>query len=259
MSEFSKIRVLIVDDEPLGREMLDRMLESYDEVEIVGNAKNGSEAVVAINSLQPDLIFLDIQMPDFDGFAVLNDIPKENQPAVIFVTAYDEYALRAFEIHALDYLLKPYNRRRFEESFGRALKLLSDHQPISINKEIMSLLSENVPSEQFIERVIIKLDGRVFFLKTEELVWVEAEGHYVLLHTLEKKYIFREGISKLEQKLNPRTFRRISRSAIINLDFVRELQPWAHGNYRVVLKNGIKLKLSQRYRKNIVQYFGGSL
>ena len=236
------------------------MLESYREVEIVGECKNGTEAVEKITRKKPDLVFLDIKMPDFDGFSVIENIPEDEKPAIIFVTAYDQYAIRAFEINALDYLLKPYDRKRFEQSFKRALKQINTRQSEAFNKQIISLLSENsAPDENYVERFIIKTAGRIFFLKTDEILWIEAEGNYVFLHTSEAKYIFREGISKLENKLNPQKFRRIARSVIVNLEYVRELQPLFRGDYQVLLKNGTELKLSHRYRKNLIQHFGGSL
>ena len=259
MTENHKIRVLIVDDEPLGRTLVRRMLDAHTEVEIVGEATSGREAVTAIETETPDLVFLDVQMPETDGFAVLEAV-RGKQPAIIFVTAYDEYAVRAFEVNALDYLLKPYDRKRFEQAFERAVRqILQNQKETSVGEQILSLLSETKSPEKFIERFIIKASGRVFFLKAEEIMWIEAEGNYVLLHTLHKKHIFREAIGSLEQKLNPHKFCRISRSLIVNLDFVRELQPFFRGDYQVILQNGTELKLSHRYRQNVNRYFGGSI
>ena len=258
MSENNKIRVLIVDDEALGRTLVRRMLDAHQEVEIVGEATSGQEAIAAIETDAPDLVFLDVQMPETDGFAVLETM-KGKQPAIIFVTAYDEFAVRAFEVNALDYLLKPYDRKRFEQAFERAVRQIQNQKNTSVGEQILSLLSETRIPAQFIERFIIKASGRIFFLKAEEVVWISSEGNYVLLHTAPKNHIFREAISNLEQKLNPHKFRRINRSAIVNLDFVRELQPWFRGDHKVILQNGTELKLSHRYRQNLNRNFGGSI
>lgn len=258
MSENPKIRVLIVDDEPLGRMFVRRMLETHPEVEIIGEATTGREAVAAIEAKTPDLVFLDVQMPETNGFAVLENV-NGKQPAIVFVTAYDEYAVRAFEVNALDYLLKPYDRKRFEQAFERAVRQIQNQKDNSVGEQILSLLSETRTPAQFIERFIIKASGRIFFLKAEEVVWISSEGNYVLLHAPPKNHIFREAISNLEQKLNPQKFRRINRSAIVNLDFVRELQPWFRGDHKVILQDKTELKLSHRYRQNLNQNFGGSL
>jgi two-component system LytT family response regulator len=259
LTENRKIRVLIVDDEPLGRMMVRRMLDAgAAEVEIVGECENAREATAAIETERPDIVFLDVQMPGEDGFAVLENL-KENLPVIVFVTAYDEYAVRAFETGALDYLLKPYDRKRFERAFERAVKQINNQKNDLIGEQILSLLTETKSPEKYIERFIIKASGRVFFLKAEEVVWISAEGNYVLLHAPPKNHIFRETISSLEQKLNPRKFRRINRSAIVNLDFIRELQPWFRGDHKVILQDGTELKLSHRFRQNLNQNFGGSL
>lgn len=261
MSASRKIKILIVDDEPLGRTLVRRMLEAHAaEVEIVGEAESGREAVAAIEQHQPDLIFLDVQMPEIDGFAVLERL-GDNQPVVIFVTAYDAYAVRAFETGALEYLLKPYDRKRFEQAFGRAVRQIETRKNSFDAEKIISLLSESKsPAAPFIERFIIKTNGRVFFLNAEEVVWIEAEGNYVLLNTATaKKHIFRETLTNIEQSLNPQKFRRVNRSAIVNLDFIRELQPWFRGDYQIILKDGTELKLSHRFRENLTQHLGGSL
>jgi two-component system LytT family response regulator len=260
LSENRKIRVLIVDDEPLGRTLVRRMLDTRtEEVEIIGEAASGREAIEAIENDSPDLVFLDVQMPDADGFAVLENTNQEKFPAIIFVTAYDRFAVRAFEVNALDYLLKPYDRKRFDQAFNRAISQIQNQKSSHYSEQILSMLSETKSSEKNIERFIIKSGGRVFFVKAEEVVWISSEGNYVLLHTPEKKHIFRETISNIEQRLNPHKFCRISRSAIVNLDFVRELQALFRGDYNVILQNGTHLKLSHRYRKNLTQYFGGSI
>lgn len=259
MLENKKIRILIVDDEPLGRKMVRGMLKDRKDVEIIGECENGTEAVTQIKSANPDLVFLDVQMPETSGFDVLEQIAGEKQPAVVFVTAYNEYAIRAFEVNAADYLLKPYDRERFEQAFLRAAQQIRSRSSEEINEQLLAFLSANRPSEQFIERFIIKNGGRVFFLKTDEIYWIEAEQNYVMLHTRREKHLFREAISRLEQTLNPQKFQRISRSVIVNLDYVEELQPFFRGNYLVILEDGTELKLSHRYRQNLNKYLAGSL
>jgi len=257
--ERSNIKILIVDDEPLGRKMVYQMLTIHHDIKIVGECENGEEAIAKTLSLNPDLIFLDIQIPKIDGFGVLKQIENEKQPAIIFVTAYDEYAIRAFEVNACDYLLKPYNQERFDQALERGIQQIRRQNTSSINEQLREFLSENKTSEKFIERFIIKKRGRVFFLKSEEILWIEAEGNYVFMHTPREKHLFREAISRLAERLNPQKFQRIGRSAIVNLDFVQEMQPWFRGNYKVILKNGTELKLSPHYRENVNEYFAGHL
>ncbi|NNE98093.1 MAG: response regulator transcription factor [Pyrinomonadaceae bacterium] len=260
MTTESKIRVLIVDDEPLGRNMLRQMLELRSDVRIVGECLNGEEAAEMAIGAMPDMVFLDVQMPKVNGFEFLEKIAGEDQqPAVIFVTAFDEYAIRAFDVNAADYLLKPYSQERFDQAFERAVQQIENRGANEINAQLRKFLAERKSPEQFVERFVIKSGGRVFFLKEDEVFWIEAEGNYVLLHTKDTNHIFREAISKLEQKLNPHKFQRIGRSTIVNIDYVSELQPWFRGNYRVILKDGTELKLSPHYRPTVNKYFGGSL
>ncbi len=259
MSKNEKIRALIVDDEPLGRKMVRQMLNTHPEIEITGECQNGLDAIKETELMNPDLVFLDIHMPQINGFEYLEQLPKEEQPAIIFVTAYDEYAIRAFEVNACDYLLKPYNQERFDQALERGTQQIRHQNADDINEQLRDFLSENRAAEKFIERFIIKKSGRVFFLKSEEILWIEAEGNYVLMHTAREKHLFREAISRLAETLNPQKFQRIGRSTIVNLDFVQEMQPWFRGNYKVILRNGTELKLSPHYRENVNDYFAGSL
>jgi two-component system, LytTR family, response regulator len=255
----AKIRALIVDDEPLARSMVRRMLDGHADIELIGECESGEEAVAAIQTLQPDLVFLDVQMPGRDGFAVIEALAAARLPHIIFITAYDQYAVRAFDVHALDYLLKPFDRERFEQSLQRAVRQIKAEQSGELNERIFALLAERQPAATYLERFIIKGDGRVFFLKAEEIEWVEAEGNYVVLHAGGKRHLFREAISNLETRLDPRRFQRIGRSAIVNLDCIRELQPWFRGDYKIILHNGTELKLSHRFRDKLNKHLGGSL
>ncbi len=254
-----KIKVLIVDDERPARSIIRRLLEGRPDVEVVGECENGLEAVAAIESKKPNLVFLDVQMPELDGFAVIESLSAKALPSIIFVTAYEQHAVRAFEIHALDYLLKPFDSERFEQALGRAIAQIENQQQGDLGGRLLSLLSARDGATNYLERLIIKSNGRVFFLNTAEIFWIEAQGNYVLLHTEEGKHSFREPISSLESKLEPRRFRRVGRSAIVNLEYVRELQTWSRGDYKIVLKNGAQLKLSHRFRENLTKHLGGNL
>ena len=261
-----EIKVLIVDDERPARTMIRSLLAGHDRIEIVGECENGLEAVSAIKAKQPDLVFLDVQMPETDGFQVLENLAGDALlPHIVFVTAYDQYAVRAFEKGALDYLLKPFDRERFEQALRRAVSQIQSRKQDDFSERLLTLLNEHrgggggSEASGFLERLIIKANGRVFFLKTADVFWIEAEGNYVVLHTEKQKHYFREPISSLESKLDSRRFRRIGRGTIVNLEAVSELQAWSRGDYLVLLKNGTQLKLSHRYRENLAKHFGGSL
>jgi two-component system LytT family response regulator len=250
---------LIVDDEPLARKMVRVMLRGHTGIEVIGECENGLEAITAILTDNPDIVFLDVQMPEIDGFEVLEGCKSEHLPLIIFVTAYDQYAVRAFEINALDYLLKPYDQERFEQALERACQQVHSGRSGHFNERILALLEQTQARASYLERLIIKTEGRIFFLRTEEIEWIEAEGNYVSLHVGKKRYFFREAISSLETHLDPRKFQRIQRSAIVNIDYINELQPWSRGDYRVILRDGTQLKLSHRYRENLDKQLGGTL
>lgn len=250
------IRVLIVDDEPLAREMLREMLQEDRQVEIVGESTNGREAVAAIRAQSPDLIFLDVQMPEVGGFEVLEALNKDPIPHVIFVTAYDQYAVRAFEVHALDYLLKPFDRDRFEVSWQRAKAQVWRERNGGMDQRILSLLEELKAGTKYLERLVIKAGGRIYFLETTDIEWIEAEGNYVSVHSGKKAHLLRETISSLESQLDPKQFVRIHRSSIVRIDRIQELQPWFHGEYRIILHSGTQLTLSRNYREKLQEALG---
>jgi len=258
MSSSKCIRTLIVDDESLARERIREMLESDPEIEIVGDCANGKEAIQAISKLKPDLIFLDVEMPGIDGFQVLQSLESAEMPAVIFVTAYDQYAVRAFEIYALDYLLKPFDRERFQGSVRRAKEQLLKMSD-SMNERILSALEQIKTRPVHLERLVIKMNGHVFFIKAAEIDWLEAEGNYVRLHSGKESYLLRDTISALEAQLDPKQFLRVHRSAIVNIDRIQELQPWFHGEYRIILREGVQLTLSRSYREKLHELLGRSL
>jgi two-component system, LytTR family, response regulator len=256
MADGKPIRVLLVDDEPLAREMIREMFKDDVEVEIVGECVNGREAVEAIQEHNPDLIFLDVQMPEVGGFEVLEALKSLPMPHVIFVTAYDQYAVRAFEVHALDYLLKPFDRERFESAWRRAKAQILASRNGEMDQRILAILEELKAGSKFLERLVIKSGGRVFFLDTDDIDWIEAEGNYVSVHTGKKSHLLRETISSLENQLDPKKFLRIHRSSIVKIDRIKELQPWFHGEYRVLLMDGTQLTLSRNYRENLQGVLG---
>jgi two-component system, LytTR family, response regulator len=241
------IRTLIIDDEPLARRKIREFLKQDREIEIVGECGNGVQAVEVVRSAAPDLLFLDVQMPGMDGFAVLEELDREQLPFVIFVTAYDKYAVKAFEVRALDYLLKPFHRERFAHATARA-KAQIRASASDFSTQIRDLIQELRPPARCLERVIIKTAGTVLFLKTEEIDWISAEENYVRLHCGKSSYLMREKISNLEAQLDPGRFQRIHRSTIVNLDRILKLHAVSHGDYQVVLQDGTELMLSRAYR-----------
>lgn len=256
MTEDLPIRVLLVDDEPLARSVLREMLQDDPQAEIVGECGNGREAVEAINSQSPELVFLDVQMPGLGGFEVIEELGKGKIPYVVFVTAYDQYAIRAFEVHALDYILKPFDRERFERSWQRARDQILRDRNGGTNQRILALLEDLKAGNKYLERLVIKASGRIYFLETNEIDWVEADGNYVSVHSGKKTHLLRETISSLEQQLDPKKFVRIHRSSIVRLDRIRELKPWFHGEYRIILLDGTQLTLSRNYRDRLQEALG---
>ena len=254
-----RIRVLVVDDEMLAREKIRTMVEGDPEIEIIGECVNGVEAIEAVQNLRPDLMLLDVQMPQIDGFAVLAALKSDHLPQVIFITAFDHYAVHAFEVHALDYLLKPFDRERFNAALEHAKAHIRGTRNGHLDQRILSLLKQIEADSKYLERLVVKTGGRVFFLLTDEIDWIEAEGNYVNVHTAQKSYLLRESISSLEAQLDPKQFIRIHRSTIVTLRRIKELQSWSHGEYRVILHDGTELTLSRNYRENLQNVLGNNL
>lgn len=252
-----RIKTLIVDDEPLARERIRSLLASDPDFEILGEAGNGEEAVIAIDGERPDLLFLDVQMPGLDGFQVLEAIGAEEMPVTIFVTAYDQYAIRAFEVHALDYLLKPFDRQRFQQTLDRAKSVLQQQaQAPELNQRLLSLISDFRTPARPVERLVVKAQGRVYFVATHEIDWIEAAGNYLKLHVGANEHLIRETMNAIEERLDPSQFVRIHRSTIVNIERVKELQPWFHGDFVVLLKDGQQLTLSRNYREKVQERLG---
>jgi two-component system LytT family response regulator len=251
-----KIRTVIVDDEPLARQGVRRLLEEDTDVEVVGEAEDGLEAVDLLRERHPDLVFLDIQMPEKDGFEVLSALEPDALPLVVFVTAYDQHALHAFEVHALDYLLKPFDADRFRETLGRAKGRLQKHNGGELTDRILTMLGQLQGDQGKLDRFLIKAGGRITFLRTEEVEWIEAQGDYVCLHAGGKKHLLREKMADLESRLPADRFLRIHRSTIVNIDRIREMQPLFYGEYAVLLQDGTRLTLSRSYRDRVFQRLG---
>lgn len=240
MSTEHRIRTLIVDDEPLARRNVAILLQRDPEIEVVGECGSGKEALAAIRSNVPDLVFLDVQMPDCDGFDVLEMLGKTLSPALIFVTAFDQYALRAFEAGALDYLLKPFDNTRFDRALARAKEQIA--------------LTRMLPRKT--DRIVVKSGGEVLFIRLVEIDWIEADDYYACLHVSGKKRLVRRSLAELERDLEAAKFCRIHRSAIVNLDRIKTLKLNAEGEYNVVLENGSELPLSRRHRKDLESRLG---
>ncbi len=246
------MRVLIVDDEPPARELLREVLGTMSGVEVVGEAGDGLAAAAAIDELRPDLVFLDVRMPELDGFGVLAALPEGRLPLVVFVTAFDSYAARAFDVHAVDYVLKPFDRERLAEAVARARERLTSARHPDEEQRLASLLEALAPRRRTLERVLVRAAGRFEFVRTAEVDWVEAAGNYVTLHVGRRTPLLRQTINGFEQQLDRCRFRRIHRSWIVNLDRVQEIRPSVAGEYEVVLQDGAVLRVSRSYRQNLL-------
>jgi two-component system LytT family response regulator len=246
-----KIRALIVDDEPPARELIAMLLRDEPDVEVVGECANGRSAVAAIERFSPDLVFLDVQMPGLDGFGVLAKLPPERWPLVVFVTAHDKHALRAFEVHALDYLLKPFEYERLREAVGRARAKLNPRDGGAEQTRLLALLEELQSRAQSWDRVVVREAKRMTFLKPDEIDWIEAEGNYVCLHAGAKSYLLRETMHAVEGRLAGKKFLRVSRSTLVNLERIKEWQPLFHGDSVLILKDGTRLTVTRVYREKL--------
>lgn len=286
-----RVRVLIVDDESLARQRVRRLVLNEVGVEVVGEAESGHDAVAMIRALQPDLVCLDVQMPGLDGFGVLRELDGGHVPMVLFVTAYDEHAQRAFDVHAVDYVLKPVDEDRFKAAFDKARKQRANAVAAERLGELLATVRRladggaaladaagddadegngytgaiaiqgmagagAASGARYASRILVKQDGRMFFVKTTEIDWIEADRNYVRLHVGKTAHTIRERISHLEETLDPRVFARIHRSTIVNLNRVREMQQWFSGDYVVILEDGTRLRLSRHYRDRVEKQVG---
>jgi two-component system LytT family response regulator len=246
-----KIRVLIAEDEPLARERIRSLLEEEPDVQIVAECADGRSAVESIRASDPDLVFLDVNMPELNGFEVLRDVGPDNMPPVVFVTAYDHFAVQAFDAHALDYVLKPFDEDRFRTAVERAREALVRKAPGTLDRRLNDLLQGLAARPHYLERLAVKSGGKIIFLKTDEVTWIGAEGNYARLHAGKRSYLMRETMSNLESRLDPGRFIRIHRSTIVSTDAIAELEPLFQGDYVVVLRDGTRLTSSRGYRANL--------
>ena len=268
------IRALIVDDEPAARDAIRSLLAGDGEIHIVGECADGRSALRAIATTSPDLLFLDVQMPEMDGFTMLRQIDPAHLPVVVFVTAFDQYALRAFDVHATDYLLKPFDDERFREAVSRAKQSVRAGQLGRLSEELRALLDGVTPSAAptstaggggggggvgggpYLKRLVIKSGGRVTLLNVRDIDWIEAEGDYVKIHVGKAWHLLRETMKRLEAQFDPARFVRIHRSTIVNVERIKELQPYFRGEYVVILHDGKSLKLSRGYKEHLESVLG---
>ena len=249
------IRALVVDDELLARRTIRRLVGKSAGVEIVGECGDGESAVRAIQESKPDLVFLDIQMPEMDGFRVLSKIGVDQMPVTIFITAYDRFALRAFDANAIDYLLKPVGKARFDRALTRVKQRIAGKVDSGEVKRIISVLEQLATTQKYPNRMAIPQNGRIIFVATNNIDWIQAEGNYVRLHIGSREHELRETLTELGEKLNPAQFLRIHRSTIVNIERIKEIQAWFHGHHRVLLENGTELRMS-RYQHEIARKLG---
>jgi two-component system, LytTR family, response regulator len=249
------LRALTVDDEPLTRRALRRLLQPHTDVELIAECADGEAAMTVIATQQPDLVFLDVQMPEMDGFEVVQRVGLDNMPVTIFVTAYDRYALQAFDVNAIDYLLKPISRERFERALARARQRIAGDLNRDELRRVVAELGQSQAQRRLAERIAVSVEGRVVFLHTSDIDWIEGDGNYARLHLGARQYEIRETLTSLTQKLDPLDFVRIHRSTIVNVRKIREIHRWFHGHHVVVLENGTELRVS-RYQRGIARRLG---
>ncbi|HET9984414.1 MAG TPA: LytTR family DNA-binding domain-containing protein [Longimicrobiales bacterium] len=251
-------RTIVVDDEPIARTRLQRLLQKHADVDVVASCATGEAALEAVRALRPDVLFLDVQMPELDGFEVLHALGPDAVPVVVFVTAYDPYAVRAFEVHAIDYLLKPFTPERLDAALQHARSQLSDRQrpgPARLEELLQTLVGSHAElgklldgaSRRYLRRVLIKQRGGIFYLPVTEINWIKTAGNYLQIHTASGSYLIRETLAHLESRLDPDLFLRTHRTTLVRTDFIKEVRPWFAGDFVVELRDGTKLKLSRRF------------
>ncbi|HEX6695114.1 MAG TPA: LytTR family DNA-binding domain-containing protein [Longimicrobiales bacterium] len=250
------IRAVIVDDEPLARLRISDLLAAADDVDVIAQCANGEEAIRVIVDTNPDLLFLDVQMPEIDGFDVLQAVGVGSVPVVIFVTAYDQFALRAFEANALDYLLKPYDDERFNAALQRARARIRLQQKDDVDRRLLALLRDARGDRGYLQRLVVPSGQRSVFIRVEQIDWIEAERNYVRLHVGGQSYLLRENVSRIAAALDPAMFCQIHRSTIVNIDRIQEVESLSNAEYLVVLQDGTKLSSGRKYRGNLHSIMG---
>jgi two-component system, LytTR family, response regulator len=253
MSSPARLRVVIVDDEKPARELIATLLRSVPDVDIVAQCSDGSSAVTEIEKHEPDLVFLDVQMPDIDGFEVLASLRTTVRPLVVFVTAYDRHALQAFQVHAIDYILKPFEYDRLQQAVAHARTRLSERDRAESSDRLLRLLEAVKPPAEW-DRIAVRDNGRVLFVRISDISRIEAEGNYVCVHSGREKHLHRETMADMEERLNAKRFVRVSRSALVNLEYVREWQPLFNGDSVVLMTSGEQVRVSRNYRDRLQRW-----
>lgn len=248
------IRTLLVDDEEHARDRLSYMLREEENIELIGVCKNGIEAIKQIEKENPDLVFLDIEMPEVNGFDVISNIEVKKMPVIIFVTAFSEYAVKAFEVNALDYIHKPFDKTRLAKAIQKAEKTLVSYDEKKMREKLEQLIGTEPIKSDKIERFVIKSGSNIYIVKTSDVQWIESAGNYVNIITENKKHLLRSTMTGLIDRLDHKVFYQIHRSTIVNLNFVVRIEEWSYGDYKVILKNGEELKMSRNY-KSLIQSF----
>jgi two-component system, LytTR family, response regulator len=253
------LRLLIVDDEPLARAGMHRLLADDAEIDVVGECGDGAEAVVAIVEMQPDAVLLDIKMPELSGLDVVRTVGVDQMPLVVFITAYDEHALRAFELHALDYLLKPFDDERFAATIARLKQTFRTRAAAQLSEKLLHVLQDTPKSTRYLPRLVVRDNGRTLLLRTTDVEWIEAADYYAKIHIAGKSHLLRETMNELEARLDPDVFFRVHRSAIVNLEKVKEIQPYTRGEHVVIMHSGAKVRLSRGRRDKLEELLGQSI
>ncbi|MVN77570.1 response regulator [Hymenobacter sp. HMF4947] len=248
-------RALIIDDEQLSRRIIRTFLKNEAAIEVIGEAANGPEAVLQILEHRPDLLFLDVQMPEMDGFAVLREVWAHYQPFVVFATAFDSYAIRAFEFSAADYLLKPFDHQRFGQAVARVKTQLDLRGSAGASQALRTLLATVAPSASYLQRLLVKDQRTLFFVRTADILYFEADHNYITVHTATKTHLIYDSLTKLEQQLAPHEFTRINRSCLVGLDHIESLEAYFNGEYWVKLRTGQTLKWTRKYRDNLQAFY----
>lgn len=250
MDQARQLSVVVVDDEAPARRKVVRLLRQEPDCRVVAEAEGADAAVAAIQKHKPDLVFLDVQMPGTDGFGVLNSIAREQMPRIVFVTAHDRYAIQAFEVHAFDYLLKPFAEERFREVLQRAREEQSQSGSAFVSR-LLDLVQELRRERSFADRLLVQENQRAYFVPVEDIVWIEADRNYLLIHCGTRTHTLRGTLEALEGTLDPKIFVRVNRSSLVRLDAIRELRSWFHGEYKILLNDSTELRWSRRY---VAQY-----
>ena len=247
------VRALIVDDEPLARAHLRSLLKDRGDVDVIGECGDGRSAIDQIKRLTPDLVLLDIQMPELDGLEVIREVGPAQMPAVVFVTAYDEHALAAFEVHAFDYILKPVSRQRFTQAIDRVVGLIRAEMPPG-ERPLEALIDAMRAERSALDRIAVKADGRVMFIRVNEIDWIEADDDLVRIHAGKAIHAHRSTLTHLEERLPASKFLRVRRSTLVNVDRIREIQPWFQGDWVLILNDGTRLHSGKSYRSKVREY-----